>query len=204
MSLSSEEMRKLLEAGATGEQLAVIAEIIEKREASNIERKQKERDRKRRFRSKERDRDGTETGQSGDKDGQGHQNPPPPPNPPLEPPLTPTPTRENTTRTRGEVFTLPAWIPAEPWESFMEVRKKAKAADTVNAKKLLVKELERLRNLGHDPTQLIEKSIRNSWKDIYEPKQENQGGSQNVRRYENQPTKFERGVAAAMRGLDTA
>ncbi len=41
-----------------------------------------------------------------------------------------------------------------------------------------------------DPVSYIEKELR--------------GGSQNVRRYDNQPTKFERGVAAAMRGLDTA
>lgn len=104
----------------------------------------------------------------------------------------------------AEVFRLPDWVPKPAWDSYLDMRKKIKAPPTENAKKLLVNELQRLRDRGHDPTQIIEKATRSNWKDFYEPKQENQGGSPNVRRYENQPTKFERGVAAAMRGLDTA
>ena len=70
-----------------------------------------------------------------------------------------------------EDFDPPEWIPRELWETHMDVRKSKAAVNTARAKKLLVNQLERLRAKGHDPTVIIENSIRNSWKDYFEPKE---------------------------------
>lgn len=65
-------------------------------------------------------------------------------------------------------FVLPDWVPKEPWDAFMETRKGLKARNTSRALNSLVKELEKLRERGHDPTEVIDQSIRNSWKDVFE------------------------------------
>ena len=70
------------------------------------------------------------------------------------------------------VFVLPDWIPLESWDALMEVRKAAKAQGTDYAKKLLVNQLAKYKASGHDPVDIINTSIRNSWKDVYEPKVE--------------------------------
>lgn len=72
---------------------------------------------------------------------------------------------------KPEDFDPPDWVPRELWETHMEVRKSKAAVNTARAKKLLVNQLERLRTMGHDPTVIIENSIRNSWKDYFEPKE---------------------------------
>lgn len=72
---------------------------------------------------------------------------------------------------KPEDFDPPDWVPRELWETHMEVRKSKAAVNTARAKKLLVNQLERLRTKGHDPTVIIENSIRNSWKDYFEPKE---------------------------------
>ncbi|MDP2720240.1 MAG: hypothetical protein Q8P44_10555, partial [Dehalococcoidia bacterium] len=50
---------------------------------------------------------------------------------------------------------------------FLEIRKKKKAANTELALKLVIKKLERLRNNGDDPSEILENAIRGSWKDVY-------------------------------------
>lgn len=70
-------------------------------------------------------------------------------------------------------FILDDWVPVKPWEAWMEVRKKKGAAQTDYAKELALKELERLTNLGHDPTKILNQSTLNSWKDLYELKDKN-------------------------------
>lgn len=76
------------------------------------------------------------------------------------------------TKPKPEDFDPPDWIPRELWETHMDVRKSKAAVNTARAKKLLVNQLERLRAKGHDPALIIENSIRNSWKDYFEPKPE--------------------------------
>lgn len=75
----------------------------------------------------------------------------------------------------AETFVLPEWINPDKWDAFMEVRKKKKAAQTDYAKKLIINELTRLRAAGDDPNQVLEKSIINSWKDVYPLKDKNGG-----------------------------
>jgi hypothetical protein len=72
-------------------------------------------------------------------------------------------------------FATPDWIDRSLWAGLMEIRKTRKAVQSENALQLIVNQLDRLRKKGHDPSALLETSIRNSWKDIYEPKEKNHG-----------------------------
>lgn len=79
-------------------------------------------------------------------------------------------------------FDLPDWIPTEVWSAFMEVRKRKRAANTTYALTLLVKSLEHWRSLGHDPTEIINKSIKAGWSDVYEPKESTHGTGNSEKR----------------------
>lgn len=65
---------------------------------------------------------------------------------------------------------LPDWIPADAWQAFKDMRKALRSVMTPRAEQLILTELDRLRQKGHDPTELLNNSIRKNWKDIYEPK----------------------------------
>jgi uncharacterized protein YdaU (DUF1376 family) len=68
---------------------------------------------------------------------------------------------------------LPVWLPKEKWEAFVQMRKQLKKPMSEYAIKLMVDKLVRLRDAGHNVGELLDKSITNSWLDVYEPK----GGS---------------------------
>ena len=57
----------------------------------------------------------------------------------------------------------PEWVPIVPWNAFMEVRKKKKAAQTEYALKLIATELEKLRSRGFDLTECLNHAINKSW-----------------------------------------
>jgi hypothetical protein len=85
----------------------------------------------------------------------------------VTPPDTDTDTEQ---KKQGESFTLPEWINRETWKAYVEVRKSKRAAKTVHAWNLVVKQLETFRAKGHDPNAILETSIRSNWTDVYEPK----------------------------------
>ncbi len=72
-----------------------------------------------------------------------------------------------------EEFILPGWIPSDLWDSFMDVRKTLKAANTVTAKKMIIARLEEYRAMGHDVKTIIENSITGSWKSVFPLKYQN-------------------------------
>jgi len=82
---------------------------------------------------------------------------------------------ETTTRTDVDITptqtalieSLPAWVPSEAWEAFLEMRKKAKARNTPYALTLLINKLDALRRSGNDPQAVLEQSIENSWKGVF-------------------------------------
>lgn len=76
-----------------------------------------------------------------------------------------------------EEFILPQHIPKDWWDAFMEVRIAKKATQSVRALNSIVNELDRLQAKGHDPTAVIEQSIRNSWKDVYPIKDTSHGNT---------------------------
>ncbi len=67
----------------------------------------------------------------------------------------------------------PEWINLETWDEFISMRLKLKAINSDRALKSIINSLDRYRTNGHDPNEILEKSIRNSWKDVFEPKGQN-------------------------------
>jgi hypothetical protein len=66
---------------------------------------------------------------------------------------------------------IPIWLDQNLWNSFMEVRKKLKAVQSNKAIELLLSKLEDFKARGLDTNQIIRNSIENSWKGLFEPKQ---------------------------------
>jgi uncharacterized protein YdaU (DUF1376 family) len=67
-------------------------------------------------------------------------------------------------------WVLPSWIDATTWGHFEEMRLKIKKPMTDRARELVVMELEKFRDAGHDVKAILEKSTRNNWQDVYAPK----------------------------------
>lgn len=71
---------------------------------------------------------------------------------------------------------LPAWIDAEAWDGFVEMRKRqeklsrGKIAWTSRAETLVIKELYRLHDKGHDANKALDESAMKGWTDVYVPK----------------------------------
>ena len=64
-------------------------------------------------------------------------------------------------------FVLPDFIPSGPWEDFLEMRKKGRSSPTPRAQELLARALEKLMVEGHDPAEVLNQSIQNSWKGVF-------------------------------------
>jgi len=73
-------------------------------------------------------------------------------------------------RARGKAqarFALPGWVPAEPWEAFVEMRRETGHKLTDRAKRLAVAELERLRDAGEDPGAVLDQSTLRAWRGLF-------------------------------------
>lgn len=68
-------------------------------------------------------------------------------------------------------FQLPDWIPQDAWDGFEEMRKKTKHPLTDRARKLIITELARLKELGYDPGKVLDRSTTNNWRDVYQLKE---------------------------------
>jgi hypothetical protein len=102
---------------------------------------------------------------------------------PLNPITSPDkPQRKGKERKGKEIapFVLPEWIPQDIWNAYLETRTKKRAAKTDNALWLVIRELEKIkRTHNHDPVEVLKKSIRSGWTDVYPLKEGNgNGGNQ--------------------------
>jgi len=78
------------------------------------------------------------------------------------------PETETETEHKGKsVVSLPEWLPVEEWQAYSDMRKTLKKPMTEYAQGLRIKDLERLRDEGHNPADVLNQSIANSWTDIY-------------------------------------
>jgi hypothetical protein len=77
------------------------------------------------------------------------------------------------------LFVLPDYIPQETWAAYMAVRVKKKAAQTPYALNLIISELEKIKKThNHDPVDVLNKSIKSGWIDVYPLKtEENSNGN---------------------------
>lgn len=72
------------------------------------------------------------------------------------------------TEKNKDVFVLPEWIPEKTWGEYLKTRKKKKAAETKYALDLVISELEKIkRETGQDPIDVLNKSIKSGWIDVY-------------------------------------
>jgi phage replication O-like protein O len=67
---------------------------------------------------------------------------------------------------KKEHFDLPDWLDKKTWSDFLEMRKKIKAPPTERAKELLIKRLDELRQAGDDPSEVLNQSIMNNWREF--------------------------------------
>lgn len=112
-------------------------------------------------------------------------------------PPTPVEHTLNTTSTNKDTYTdnikdntsiaLPDWMPVSDWEDFLSMRKAKKKYPTERAKELLIMELGKLKDKGGDVSLILQRSIKNSWIDVYElPAEKNNNPEpQNNRKYVN-------------------
>lgn len=96
---------------------------------------------------------------------------------------------------REPVIEIPEWIPKVQWEAFMEVRKGLRAKNTNRAILLLVADLKKLHH-SDDIGEVLDQSIKNSWKSVFPVKHQGQGNGQ--RRAESAHDKFNAGAALAI------
>lgn len=88
---------------------------------------------------------------------------------------------------------LPQWVPADAWAGWLEMRDAKRKPPTDRAQTLALRELERLKSLGHDPTKVIDQSTRNGWTDFYPIKPEQSNAANNApRRRESDAERAER------------
>jgi hypothetical protein len=71
-------------------------------------------------------------------------------------------------------FVLPDWIPIDVWNDYEEMRKGKRAAMKDSTRLRIVKRLAAIRDQGYDPVEILEKSIRSNWTDVFPPDKPNQ------------------------------
>lgn len=99
-----------------------------------------------------------------------------PPPPPIEEPngssSPPTPPRPIS----GKGWpSAPDWLPAEPWNGFIDMRKRKRANPTARAVAMIFTKLEQLRSEGHDPADVLDQSTLKNWTDVYPIKEDYDG-----------------------------
>lgn len=70
----------------------------------------------------------------------------------------------------SQPFVLPDWIPEDSWNGYVEMRGKKRSAMTDRARDLVIAELLKFKEAGHSITEILNKSTKNNWTDVYEPK----------------------------------
>lgn len=61
----------------------------------------------------------------------------------------------------------PPWVPAEPWAGFVEFRQRSKKPLTARGASLTFRELERLREQGHEPGDVLDQSVQRGWTGVF-------------------------------------
>ena len=90
-----------------------------------------------------------------------------------------TPKESSKESIKENIYTLPEWINNETWDAFLTMRKKIKKEPTEKAIDLIIKALEKIKDGGDDPNQVLEKSIINNWRDVFPLNRQPNGGTGN-------------------------
>ncbi|MCR4298247.1 MAG: DUF1376 domain-containing protein [Gallionella sp.] len=92
-----------------------------------------------------------------------------------EPPITPQHTAMR------DWPDIPDWIPVEPWNAFIAMRRRKSGMPTPRAIELLIGKLDRWKATGHDPGAVLDQSTENQWTGIFEIKQDWSGNGKDRR-----------------------
>lgn len=65
---------------------------------------------------------------------------------------------------------LPAYIDKDAWQGFCDMRKAIKKPLTHRAAVLVLYELQRIKDAGHDANAALDQSTNHCWADVYVPK----------------------------------
>lgn len=112
-------------------------------------------------RDADRDRRGTDAGQTRDKEETlKHSN--------IEEPSSLR--SEGARKARRKTVTepsLPDWVPQEPWQAFVEMRRKIRAPLTGKAVQLAISTLQKLQASGQDPGAVLDQSVMRAWRGLF-------------------------------------
>jgi hypothetical protein len=81
-----------------------------------------------------------------------------------------TETEKRQRESAREAFELPSWVPEAAWAGYVEMRRKIRKPLTDRAKTLLVGELAKLREQGHDPQAVLDTATTKGWLSVYAPR----------------------------------
>jgi len=70
-------------------------------------------------------------------------------------------------------FALPAWVPVDEWNGFIEMRTSMRKKPTLHAMNLLINTLDKLRCDGHNPGAVLDQSTANGWRGLFPLKDAN-------------------------------
>jgi hypothetical protein len=91
-----------------------------------------------------------------------------------EPPKEPSPTESSTPTERRErnpkSFVPPDWVPMEPWNGWIEMRRSIGKRPTLRALQLAVENLQHLADAGHPPGKVLDQSTLKNWTGLFEIK----------------------------------
>ena len=77
---------------------------------------------------------------------------------------------KNVKKEKNKENLLPDWLNKELWNQYKDHRKELKSKFTPYAEELAIKKLGRLKMENNDPQDVIEQSIENGWKGLFEVK----------------------------------
>jgi len=77
---------------------------------------------------------------------------------------------------------LPEWLDKKTWDEFKKMRTSIKKKMTPYAEELMIKKLDKLRNTGNNPTEVLERSIEGGWQGVFAINKGGNNGSN--RRYD--------------------
>lgn len=74
---------------------------------------------------------------------------------------------QNQKKQKQGAFALPDWVSPDAWKAFEDHRQKLRKPMTDRARTLILTELEKLAQAGHEPVAVLERSIRKGWQDVF-------------------------------------
>ena len=73
-------------------------------------------------------------------------------------------------KSAAQVFVLPDWIPEDTWKSYCNVRTGKRAKNDPHALGLILKDLQKFMDAGHDPVEILNNSIKSGWAGVFAPR----------------------------------